>query len=74
MHITADSCLFPAHNQCDLAVCLKAYQTINYMTSCLLQLLRPYNIILFIKTGFQFYQYGNLFAVFCCLRKGSNDR
>ena len=33
-----------------------------------------YNIIFFIKTCFQLYQYGNLFAVFCCLRKGSNDR
>ena len=43
------------------------------MTACFFQFLRPHNIILFIETGLQLNQYGNLFAVLCCLCQCRND-
>ena len=53
MNIAADSVLFPADHQCDLAVCFKANETIDHMTACLFQFFRPYNVVLLIETGFQ---------------------
>ena len=74
MYITPDSGFFPANNQSDLAVSFKAYQTINYMAPGFFKLLRPYDIVLFIKSSFQLYQYGNLLTILRRLRKRCNDR
>ena len=74
MHISADSVLFSAHHQGNLAVGLQADQTIDYMTACFFQHLRPDDIILLIKTRFQFYQNGNLLTVLSCLCKRCDNR
>ena len=74
MYISADSGFFSPYHQCDLAVCFQTDQAINYMAACLFQFFRPHNIIFFIKTCFQLYQYGNLFTILCRLRKSCNDR
>ena len=74
MNIAADSVLFPADHQCDLAVCFKANETIDHMTACLFQFFRPDNVVLLIKTGFQLNQNRHLLAVFRCLCQTANDR
>ena len=44
------------------------------MAACFFEFSRPNDIIFFIKSCFKFDKNGNLFAVFCCCRKRSNDR
>jgi hypothetical protein len=52
MDVSAYAVLFLPDYQSYLAVRLEPYQTINNMTSCLLQLLSPDNIVLLVKPGF----------------------
>ena len=74
MHIAADSVLLPAHHKGNLAVCLKAQQTVDHMTARFLQHLRPHDIVFLVKPGFQLHQHGHLLAVLRRLGQGRNDR
>ena len=74
MHISANACFFSTHHKCNLAVGFQPYQAINNMAACFFKHFCPYNIILFIKPCLQLHKYRYLLAIFCCLRKGCDNR
>ena len=74
MNISAYSILFPPDNKGDLAVCFESQQAIYHMASRFLQLLRPDNIILLIKPGFQFYQHRHLLPILRRLLQSCHNR
>src|SRR5664280_890899 len=74
MQIPSNTVIITSNYQGYLAVRFQAYESINYMTSCFFKHFRPVDIIFFIKSGLQFYQHHNLFAVLCGLSKILNNR
>ena len=73
MYIAADSILLHPYHQGNLAVGLKAHQTVNHMASGLLKHLCPVDIVLLVKTRFQLHQHRHLLAIVRCLRQSRNN-
>ena len=73
MNITSYTILFPANNESNLTMGFQSNHTIDDMASCLLQHLRPDNIMLFIKSGLELYQNCNLFSILSSLCECCNN-
>jgi len=74
VYVPADSILIPTDNDCYFTMRLQSQQSIYHMAAGLFQLFGPLDIVLLIKTGFYFYQYRYLLAVFCRFGKGLYNR
>ena len=63
MHVADDALLLSADHQRDLAVSLQPHQSVDDMTSGLLQLLGPDDVVLLVKPRLQLHQHRHLLAV-----------
>ena len=74
MHITADPVLLTADDKSDLAVRLQADKSVDDMAACLLEHLRPLDVIFLIETCLQLDQSRDLFSVLGSLCQSRDDR
>ena len=74
MNIAADACLFSSHHKGNLTVSFKSHKSVDNVAACLFKHLRPYNVILLVKTRLQLNQDRNLFSILRRLGKGRYDR
>ena len=61
-----------SRNQTKLGMYLVTIQSVDHLTSRIFQLPGPFNIILLVKPGSEFYQNHNFLAVFCRLNQRLN--
>src|SRR4051812_18117949 len=74
MHVTTEFALFTTNDQRRLSMSLKPEQTIDDMNTRLLQLLCPFDIVLFVESRFDLDQYCDLLALFAGFYKQRWDR
>ena len=73
MNIPADSVLFHAHDQRDLAVGFESYQTVNHVAARFFKHLGPVDIVLLVKARLEFHEDGNLLSVVCRLGQSRDN-
>ena len=74
MQITPDAVIFLTHDQRDLTVRLKAYETVDNVTARIFKHLRPVDVVLLIKSRLELNKHHNLLSALSGLKERSDYR